>query len=57
MDLENRLSIINSNLEKAIMICSSTWERDWLIEAQNNVKKTIWHIKKDKDYQKEKLKS
>jgi DNA-binding ferritin-like protein len=48
MNVENSLSIIDSYLNKVIMEVGDTTERDWLIDAQKNVKKTLWHIRKDK---------
>ena len=48
MEIENRLSIINKHLDSAIMEISATWERDKLLEAQSNIKRVIWGIKKDK---------
>lgn len=48
MNLENKLAIINANLDTAIMEVSSTTERDWLLNAQQEIKKVLWHIRKDK---------
>jgi hypothetical protein len=48
MNTENKLSICNTYIEEATMEIDDTCLRDKLIDAQNQIKKVIWHLKRDK---------
>jgi len=47
-EIENRLSVVKSHLEKSIMEIGDTTLRDLLIESRDRIEKVIWHLKKDK---------
>jgi hypothetical protein len=54
-DSENRLAIIKSSLDVAIMETHNTIIRDWLLDSQKNIQKAIWHIRNDKEWKNKQL--
>jgi len=53
LDNENRLSIINTHLDKLVFEVEGIYQRDLVLDCQKLIKQLIWCSKKDKEFHKE----